>query len=84
MSDIVIPSELLPTDGRFGSGPSKVRKEQTDALAQVWRSYMGTSHRQAAVRNEVQRLRRMRCSAIRHRPGCSWNAGAPIPWRGRS
>ena len=57
MSDIVIPSELLPTDGRFGSGPSKVRKEQTDALAQVWRSYMGTSHRQAAVRNEVQRLR---------------------------
>ncbi len=57
MSDIVIPSELLPTDGRFGSGPSKVRKEQTDALAQVWRSYMGTSHRQATVRNEVQRLR---------------------------
>jgi phosphoserine aminotransferase len=57
VSDIVIPSEFLPTDGRFGSGPSKVRKEQTDALAQVWRSYMGTSHRQATVRNEVQRLR---------------------------
>ncbi len=57
MSDIVIPTELLPADGRFGSGPSKVRKEQTDVLAHVWRSYMGTSHRQATVRNEVQRLR---------------------------
>jgi phosphoserine aminotransferase len=57
VSDIRIPSELLPADGRFGSGPSKVRKEQTDALATVWQSYMGTSHRQATVRNEVQRLR---------------------------
>lgn len=57
MSDIRIPSELLPADGRFGSGPSKVRKEQTDALAAVWQSYLGTSHRQATVRKEVQRLR---------------------------
>ncbi len=57
MSDIRIPSDLLPADGRFGSGPSKVRKEQTDALAAVWQSYLGTSHRQATVRNEVQRLR---------------------------
>ena len=57
MSDIRIPSELLPSDGRFGSGPSKVRKEQTDALAAVWQTYMGTSHRQATVRNQVQRLR---------------------------
>ncbi len=57
MSNIVIPAELLPVDGRFGSGPSKVRKEQTDALARVWQSYLGTSHRQATVRNEVQRLR---------------------------
>lgn len=57
MSDIRIPSELLPQDGRFGSGPSKVRKEQVDALAGVWKTYLGTSHRQATVRNEVQRLR---------------------------
>jgi phosphoserine aminotransferase len=57
VSDIRIPSELLPSDGRFGSGPSKVRKEQTDALAAVWQTYMGTSHRQATVRNQVQRLR---------------------------
>lgn len=57
MSDIRIPAELLPSDGRFGSGPSKVRKAQTDALAGVWQSYLGTSHRQATVRNEVKRLR---------------------------
>lgn len=57
MSDIRIPSDLLPSDGRFGSGPSKVRKEQTDALASVWQTYMGTSHRQATVRDQVQRLR---------------------------
>ena len=57
MSNIVIPAELLPVDGRFGSGPSKVRKAQTDALAGVWQSYLGTSHRQAPVRAQVQRLR---------------------------
>ena len=57
MSNIVIPAELLPVDGRFGSGPSKVRKQQTDALAGVWQSYLGTSHRQAPVRAQVQRLR---------------------------
>jgi phosphoserine aminotransferase len=57
VSEIKIPSDLLPSDGRFGSGPSKVRKEQTDALASVWQTYLGTSHRQATVRNQVQRLR---------------------------
>lgn len=54
---ITIPAHLLPADGRFGAGPSKVRQAQTDALAQVWQSYLGTSHRQATVRGEVQRLR---------------------------
>jgi len=57
VSEIRIPSDVLPVDGRFGSGPSKVRREQTDALAAVWQTYMGTSHRQATVRNQVQRLR---------------------------
>jgi hypothetical protein len=32
--DIVIPAELLPIDRRFGSGPSKVRAEAIDALAE--------------------------------------------------
>src|SRR5271165_6534299 len=43
--DITIPSELLPSDGRFGSGPSKVRPEQIAALAEVAGTYLGTSHR---------------------------------------
>lgn len=55
--DIRIPADLLPTDGRFGAGPSKVRKAQTDALAGVWQSYLGTSHRQKTVKSEVGRLR---------------------------
>ena len=55
--DIRIPAELRPVDGRFGAGPSKVRKEQADALASVWQSYLGTSHRQKTVRSQVGRLR---------------------------
>ncbi len=58
MSDgIHIPTELLPADGRFGAGPSKVRQAQVDALAGVWQTYLGTSHRQKAVKSEVARLR---------------------------
>jgi len=55
--DIRIPAELLPADGRFGAGPSKVRKEQVDALSGVWQSYLGTSHRQKPVKSQVARLR---------------------------
>ena len=55
--DIRIPAELRPVDGRFGAGPSKVRKEQVDALASVWQSYLGTSHRQKTVKSQVGRLR---------------------------
>jgi phosphoserine aminotransferase len=54
---IVLPADLLPRDGRFGAGPSKVRPEQVDGLAKVARTYLGTSHRQATVKNEVGRLR---------------------------
>ncbi|EXG79534.1 phosphoserine transaminase [Cryptosporangium arvum] len=54
---ITIPAELLPADGRFGSGPSKVRPDSIDALVATGRSFLGTSHRQATVRNEVARLR---------------------------
>lgn len=55
--DIIIPADLLPTDGRFGSGPSKIRQPQVDALAAVWQSYLGTSHRQQTVKSQVGRLR---------------------------
>jgi len=55
--EIRIPADLLPADGRFGSGPSKVRREQAEALAGVWQSYLGTSHRQKTVKSQVGRLR---------------------------
>jgi phosphoserine aminotransferase len=52
-NDITIPSDLLPADGRFGAGPSKVRPEQLDALAGAAK-LLGTSHRQAPVKNLVR------------------------------
>src|SRR5690242_3309690 len=54
---IQIPAALLPEDGRFGSGPSKVRPAQLDALAATGRSLLGTSHRQKTVKSLVGRLR---------------------------
>jgi phosphoserine aminotransferase len=54
---IEIPADLLPRDGRFGSGPSKVRPEQVDAVRAVAETLMGTSHRQAPVRSLVGRVR---------------------------
>jgi phosphoserine aminotransferase len=54
---IQIPDALKPRDGRFGAGPSKVRTETLDALAATGQTLMGTSHRQAAVRNTVGRVR---------------------------
>ena len=55
--DIRIPDDLLPGDGRFGSGPSKVRPETVEALAEHGRDYLGTSHRQPTVRFMVAALR---------------------------
>ena len=54
---ISIPAELLPSDGRFGSGPSKVRQEAVDALHSAAPGLLGTSHRQKGVRDVVGRLR---------------------------
>ncbi|WP_418884345.1 phosphoserine transaminase [Cellulosimicrobium protaetiae] len=54
---ITIPADLLPADGRFGSGPSKVRDAQVRALADAGASLLGTSHRQAPVRSVVRRVR---------------------------
>jgi phosphoserine aminotransferase len=56
-TDIRIPTDLLPTDGRFGCGPSKVRAEAVSALAATGRSFLGTSHRQPTVKSVVGRLR---------------------------
>ncbi|TDP99341.1 MULTISPECIES: phosphoserine transaminase [unclassified Leifsonia] len=57
MPDVTIPSELLPADGRFGCGPSKVRPEQVAYLAGAGAELLGTSHRQAPVKNLVGRVR---------------------------
>ena len=51
-----IPTELKPADGRFGCGPSKVRPEALEKLA-TQSKLMGTSHRQAPVRDLVGRVR---------------------------
>jgi phosphoserine aminotransferase len=55
VSSIVIPNSLKPADGRFGSGPTKVRAEQAAALAAA--PELGTSHRQEPVRAVVRRIR---------------------------
>jgi phosphoserine aminotransferase len=57
MADLTIPADLLPADGRFGAGPSKVRVQALEALAATGSSYLGTSHRQATVRDVVGRVR---------------------------
>ena len=56
-SALRIPSDLLPADGRFGAGPSKIQTSHLDALAATGSSLMGTSHRQAPVRDVVGRVR---------------------------
>jgi len=56
-SEIRLPAELLPEDGRFGCGPSKVRPEALADLAATGTSYLGTSHRQAGVRSVVGDIR---------------------------
>ncbi len=56
-SEITIPADLRPADGRFGSGPSKVRPDAVAALAAAAPTYLGTSHRQSPVRSVVGRVR---------------------------
>ena len=53
MPEIVIPSQLLPKDGRFGCGPSKLRPDQLAAFGLQGASLMGTSHRQKPVKDLV-------------------------------
>ena len=55
--DLTLPRALLPSDGRFGSGPSKVRDEAVATLARVAHGYLGTSHRRDGVRSVVAGIR---------------------------
>lgn len=57
MTTTRIPAEFLPRDGRFGCGPAKVRPEQLDHVATWGPKLLGTSHRQAPVRDLVGRVR---------------------------
>ena len=57
MSEIKIPDNLKPKDGRFGCGPSKIRPESLEALGASGSKILGTSHRQKAVKNVVNRVR---------------------------
>lgn len=54
---LVLPSDIKPADGRFGSGPSKVRPAQVQALAEAGAAVLGTSHRQKPVKSLVGRVR---------------------------
>ena len=57
LPDIILPDELLPTDGRFGCGPSRVRADAMDMLFGSAAHFLGTSHRQAPVRFKVSEVR---------------------------
>ena len=56
-NEIRLPAELLPSDGRFGSGPSKVRPEAVARLAEAAPDYLGTSHRKPGVKSVVAKIR---------------------------
>jgi phosphoserine aminotransferase len=56
-TEVTIPDEIKPADGRFGSGPSRVRPAQLEYLAGAGAAVMGTSHRQQPVRQLVGRVR---------------------------
>lgn len=62
---IEIPRDLLPVDGRFGCGPSKVRPAQLEALLASGTSILGTSHRQAPVKNLVGSVREQLAALFR-------------------
>ena len=57
VTSIRIPDQLLPADGRFGCGPSKVRPEQIDAIVSAASTVMGTSHRKPQVKDLVGSIR---------------------------
>ena len=65
MSAITIPADLLPRDGRFGSGPSLVREQQLDDLVARGRTVLGTSHRQEPVKRLVAEVQERLASLYR-------------------
>ena len=83
LPEITIPAELLPADGRFCCGPSKVRQEAVDALAAAAPTYLGTSHRQDGVRFVVGALRNGLAELLRLPDGYEvmlGNGGTTVLW----
>jgi phosphoserine aminotransferase len=56
-TDLKIPDQLKPADGRFGSGPSRVRPAQLEYVTGPAGAVIGTSHRQKPVKQLVGRIR---------------------------
>lgn len=82
-AELTIPAHLLPLDGRFGSGPSKVRDAQVQALVAANPSILGTSHRQAPVRGLVGDVRKMLAELYRLPEGYEVllsNGGSTFVW----
>jgi phosphoserine aminotransferase len=83
LPDIRLPADLRPSDGRFGSGPSKIRQASVDALAAAAPTYLGTSHRANTVKSMVGRLR-AGLSELFHLPDgyevALGNGGAALFW----
>src|SRR5690349_14070537 len=76
---IEIPRDLLPVDGRFGCGPSKVRPAQLEALVTAGASILGTSHRQAPVKNLVGSVREQLAALFRAPAGYEIRLGNGVP-----
>lgn len=82
-SELSIPTHLLPRDGRFGSGPSKISDGQLTALAAAQPAVLGTSHRQAPVKSLVGDVRRMLSEFFRLPDGYEvilGNGGSSLFW----
>lgn len=83
MSSIMIPKNMLPADGRFGSGPSKIRFDQIAALEAGATTVLGTSHRQTTVRSLVGSIREGIAAFLRLPDGYEvalGNGGASAFW----
>ncbi len=57
MTNLRIPADLLPADGRFGCGPAKVRPDQVAAVSAAGKTLLGTSHRKPPVKSLIERIR---------------------------
>ena len=82
-TQLVIPEELRPADGRFGCGPSKVRPQALARLAGEGAAVMGTSHRQQPVKALVGEIRAGLCELFAAPDGYEvalGNGGATAFW----